>query len=75
MHAPGQSPSSGLAEGVREANERIAEQAERYQVLAGIPMLCECGDPGCSELVLVTLGGYRQARREKAFLIAPGHRG
>ena len=75
MHAPGQSPSPGLAEGIRDANERIAQQAERYGVVAGIPMLCECGDPGCSELFLVTLGGYRQARREKPFVIAPGHSG
>jgi hypothetical protein len=73
MHAEGQKTSSRLAEGVREANERIALQAERYHVRLGIPMLCECGDPACSELFLVSLAGYRQARREAAFLIAPGH--
>ena len=39
--------SSSLAEGVREANERIALQAERFQIRSGIPMLCECGDAAC----------------------------
>jgi hypothetical protein len=72
MRAQGKRPS-GLAEGVREANERIALQAERQKVWFGIPMLCECGDPGCSELFLVSLDGYRQARGETPFLIAPSH--
>lgn len=74
MHVQGQRPS-GLAEGVREANERIALQAERHQVQFGIPMLCECGDPGCDEVFLVALAGYREARRQAPFLIAPTHRG
>ena len=72
MRAQGKRPS-GLAEGVREANERIALQAERHEVRFGIPMLCECGDPGCNELFLVSLDGYRQARVEMPFLIVPGH--
>ena len=74
MHAQDRRSSSYLAEGTREANERIAQQADRYRVRVGIPMLCECGDPACSELFLVSLAGYRQARREAAFLIAPSHR-
>jgi len=73
MHVQGQRPSC-LAEGVREANERIALQAERQHVHDGIPMLCECGDPGCNELFLVSLEGYRKARCRAPFLIAPGHR-
>jgi hypothetical protein len=36
-------------------------------------MLCECGDPGCDELFLVSLDGYRQARGGTPFLIAPSH--
>ena len=73
MHVQGQRPS-GLAEGVREANERIALQAERQHLNYGIPMLCECGDPGCNELFLVSLEGYRDARRRGPFLIVPCHR-
>jgi hypothetical protein len=72
MRAQGKNPS-GLADSVREANERIALQAERHEVRYGIPMLCECGDPGCNELFLVSLDGYRQARGELPFLIAPTH--
>ena len=74
MHAEGQKTSSRLAEGVREANERIARQAERYNVRLGIPMLCECSDPDCRAVVMIGLEEYRAIRRDaEAVVIAPGH--
>jgi len=60
-------------ESVRQANEEIAEQAERYRFRARVPMLCECSNPACAEIVLVGLEEYRRRRRERDFLTAPGH--
>ena len=74
MYIQDRQTSSSLAEGVREANERIALQSERYEVRHAIPMLCECGDPACSELFLVSLDSYRRARSEAPFRMTAGHR-
>jgi hypothetical protein len=74
MHIQDRQTSASLAVGVRDANERIALQAERFEVRSGIPMLCECGDPACNELFLTSLEGYRRARGVAPFLIVAGHR-
>jgi hypothetical protein len=58
----------------RAANERIAEKAERLHFVSRVPMLCECGSPGCEAIVMIGLREYRELRRdEEAFLTAPGH--
>ena len=59
---------------IRYANEEIAEKAAVLRFVSRVPMLCECGDRGCRELVLLTLADYRRAREEREFLTAPGHR-
>jgi hypothetical protein len=58
---------------IREANEEIAVKAAALHFVSRIPMLCECGDPACHELVLLTLEEYRRARRSRPYLTAPGH--
>ena len=61
-------------ETVRHANDQIAKQAARYQFVSPAPMLCECGNPGCTTMVPVTLDTYTELRRDPyAFLTAPGH--
>lgn len=60
---------------VREGNEEIAARAAALRFVSRVPMLCECDDSGCRELVLVTLSDYRRARKEREFFTAPGHRG
>jgi hypothetical protein len=61
--------------GARDANDRIADQAEQLRFVSRVPMLCECGRPGCSTIVMITLDDYRELRREPdALLVAPGHR-
>jgi len=59
---------------IREANDEIAARAAALHFVSRVPMLCECGDPTCRELVLVTLDEYRRERRAREFLTAPGHR-
>ena len=57
---------------VREANERLAREAERLHFMARVPMLCECSDTGCDELFLMSLFDFRSA--QDVFVTAPGHR-
>ena len=58
----------------RQANDRIAEKAERLRFVSRVPMLCECSDAGCRKVVMVRLEDYHAIRRdEDAFLTAAGH--
>lgn len=57
----------------REVNERIAENAERFDSGA-TEFVCECADPSCTERVDVTLEQYESVRSDGAtFLLANGH--
>ena len=58
----------------RKANDRIARKAEQLRFVSRVPMLCECGTPGCGTIVMVYLGDYYEVRlTEDAFITAPGH--
>ncbi|HET8528241.1 MAG TPA: hypothetical protein VFL60_04970 [Gaiellaceae bacterium] len=60
---------------VRAGNDRIAERAEQLRFVSRVPMLCECGQPGCSQLVLIGLEEYRHVRaNRRGYLTAPDHR-
>jgi dephospho-CoA kinase len=63
---------AGRARSTRESNDRIAEKAKRYRFVSRVPLLCECSDPACDEIVLVDLDRYEQIRRD-GYLTAPGH--
>lgn len=61
-------------EGVRQADERIAELARRYKFVSRMPMLCECEDGDCQAIVPIGLESYDELRRRPdAVLTAPGH--
>jgi hypothetical protein len=58
----------------RAANDRIADKAEQLQFVSRVPMLCECSRPACRTTVMISLGDYRQIRKDSDnFLTAPGH--
>jgi hypothetical protein len=58
----------------REANERIREKAEEYEVQITVPFICECADPMCRDIVRLGLDEYREIRRNpRYFLNIPGH--
>lgn len=57
---------------IREANARLAREAERLRFAARVPMLCECDDAACDALFLMSLWDFRSAH--DAFVTAPGHR-
>lgn len=58
----------------RQANDRIAEKAERLRFVSRVPMLCECSDTDCRTVVMVRLEDYHAIRADgDAVLTAPGH--
>lgn len=59
----------------REANEKIAERAAELAPVDGLtPVLCECEEEACTELVRISLEDYRQIRADPlTFVIVPGH--
>ena len=61
----------------REANEQIRLSAEKHRAMeSDVPFLCECQEPGCTEIVRMSLEQYREIRSHpRRFLSAPGHEG
>jgi hypothetical protein len=58
----------------REANERIREKAEEYEVETLVPFICECADPTCRDVVRLSLEDYREVREDpRWFFNVPGH--
>jgi len=40
---------------VRASNDHIARRAEALRFTSRVPLLCECDDPGCQALILVSV--------------------
>jgi hypothetical protein len=59
----------------REANERIREAAEEHGAWGEyLPVICECADPACREILRVLPEEYAAVRENPAwFLNATGH--
>lgn len=65
---------SDRSDEVRAGNDRIAGRAEQLRFVSRVPMLCECGNPSCSQMVLIGLDDYREARANgHCYLTAPEH--
>jgi hypothetical protein len=58
----------------RDANERIKRAAEEYDVTGPLPFICECADPECRSVVLLTMSEYEEIRAHPAhFVNLPEH--
>lgn len=60
----------------REANETLAERKIVQPSLADrrLPYLCECDDPNCTSIVMLTMVEYETVRsRPTQFVVMPGH--
>jgi hypothetical protein len=59
----------------RDANEKIARRVEELYEVGGLtPILCECEDEACTEIIRISLTDYRQVRADPlTFVIVPGH--
>lgn len=57
----------------RQVNERIAELADRG-LDADFHVVCECVRTGCTAMVPIELGDYREVRAHpRRFVVAPDH--
>jgi hypothetical protein len=62
---------------VRAANQRIADAARELAFDGKLPLLCECGDPGCGGFARVDADGFDVVATQPSWLItgdAHGHR-
>jgi hypothetical protein len=58
----------------RKANEAIAEVAGDTDSDEQVPFICECADPGCLEIIRMSLDEYSDVRSDpRTFLNVPGH--
>ena len=60
----------------RSANERmrLAAASYRFEPSQGVPFLCECADPSCYEIVMLSLDDYEDVRAHpNRFLLVAGH--
>jgi hypothetical protein len=61
---------------IRGVNERINELSDSWSHDEPRELLCECGDEGCIEGILVTRADYEAASRQPGrYLVDSGHRG
>jgi hypothetical protein len=60
----------------RTANERVEGKAaqHRFETRQRAPFICECADPNCREIVMLSLEDYEQIRAHPTwFLLVAGH--
>ncbi len=58
----------------REANEKLGEKRMELKADGRTPFLCECSDPGCTELLQLTHAEYERVRSAANwFVTAVGH--
>jgi hypothetical protein len=58
----------------RESNDRLEAIAERARMEVGVPFLCECPDPNCTEIVQLDLTEYEAIRSSPVrFFTTPDH--
>jgi hypothetical protein len=58
---------------VRASNDHIAARAETLHFVSRVPMLCECDEPGCRAIVLVSLDDFRRLRSSGDRVVARDH--
>jgi hypothetical protein len=57
----------------RAANERLRSRMEAMTYRGRRPVICECSDPDCMEVLELTSAQYRRVRERGNFVIAHGH--
>ena len=57
----------------RAANERLRSRMEAMTYRGRRPVICECSDPNCMEVLELTSPQYCRVREQGNFVIAHGH--
>jgi hypothetical protein len=65
--------AGGVQAVFRAANERLRERFEALTLQGRRPVICECADAGCMQVLDVADDEYERARDENRFIVAPGH--
>jgi hypothetical protein len=59
---------------VRESNTKIALVARETSLVAPVPFICECGDPGCRGIAFLSLDGFdRMCEEPTQFVVGEAH--
>jgi len=58
---------------VAASNDHVAARAQALRFASRVPMRCECEDPACQALILVSLDDFHRLRASGAALLADGH--
>ena len=64
-------PLAGDELAARDSNERVVGRAAEFRLYADsrLPLRCECGNPNCSELVMLLPTDYQEARLDSAWRV------
>jgi hypothetical protein len=74
MDRPPESREPLRSELLREVNDRIREVGEPSQAPEeGLEFLCECGGPGCVEMVMLSASEYDGIRLATRSVLAVAH--
>jgi hypothetical protein len=58
----------------RDANEKIATAAGKYELVGKVSFICECATESCTVIVRLSLAEYEEVRSAPTrFFVAPGH--
>jgi hypothetical protein len=58
----------------RKVNEAIASGRRLRDVDARLPVVCECGQLGCNDVLSLTVAEYEAVRHSgRRFILRPGH--
>jgi hypothetical protein len=63
----------GVENVFRAANERLRSRMEGLSYRGRRPVICECSDPDCLEVIDVSRDEYQAVRDGGNFIVAPGH--
>ena len=56
-----------------EANDRIVLRSDRLKFVSRVPFFCECGDPTCTEVVMLSRAEFTSLRSAHCPIIAAAH--
>jgi hypothetical protein len=54
---------------VRRSNIEIAERANQSELSGVVPFICECGDPACRGLALLSLDAFELVRSQPSWTL------
>ena len=60
---------------IRQQNDRLFATVCELEMPTDAPLVfvCECADSFCIEYVKVTIADYSRSRRDRSFILCPGH--